>query len=183
MGIFSSIFGGGTTSASKAGQKATLEDNRRRQNFIRNILGQGIKRTTRLFNQAGQPRREGFQGALDVIGAGVPEQLGLFQAGNVAAQGVTAGGLDPFMAAILGQPLDFRAFQPQQLEADTSFLQGLDVPRFRAPPPEAATGSLDQIGGSAQEPGLPPELLNLLAQIGAGGPQVSGPRLDAPRNF
>lgn len=183
MGIFSSIFGGGTTSASKAGQKATLEDNRRRQNFIRNLLGQGIKRTTRLFNQAGQPRREGFQGALDVIGAGVPEQLGLFQAGNVAAQDVFSRGLPQFQNAILGQQVDFGQFQPRQLEADTSFLQNLDVPRFRRPPEEAPVGSLDQIGGSAQEPGLRPELLNLLAQFGAGGPQVSAPRRDAPRNF
>lgn len=192
MGIFSKIFGGGVSTASKEGQRAAQQENIRRQGFIERITGRGGRQATRLFNQSRRPQRQGFQGALDVIGAGVPEQLGLFQSGNVAAQGALSQGLPQFLAAILGQDIDFGAFQPQRLEADTSFLQDLNVPRFRKPPEELEeprTGALDLLAGLPvqSEGGRPlrsprpvgigqpaptsPDLFRILSQFGAGLPE------------
>lgn len=127
------LFGGGTSGASEAGLKATERDNLRRERFIREQNRQARRDATRLFRAGDRSLRGGFQSALDVIGAVTPEQLGLFQGGNVAAQNALISGLPQFQAAILGQPTDFSGFQAQQLPADLSFLQGIQVPQIQQP--------------------------------------------------
>ncbi len=133
MGIFSSIFGGGTSKASRESQAAAQAENLARERFIREQSGQARQDVSGLFPQAQDVSRQGFQGALDLIGLGVPAQLGAFQQGNIGAQQAISSTLPQIQNAILGLPVDFGQFQPQQLNVDTSFLQGLQAPQIQQP--------------------------------------------------
>ena len=69
-----------------------------------------------LFGAAQQNVQQGFQGALDIFGQTVPQQLQAFQGGNVGAQSALLAGLGQQQAAILGQQLDPNALQAQTLQ-------------------------------------------------------------------
>lgn len=131
------IFGGGTTGASQQSVEAQLTANAATQKFIEERTAEARADVQRLFPQAQQVATEGFQGALDVIGGGIPQQLAAFQQGNVGAQQVTAQTLPQIQNAILGLPVNQAAFAPQEITTDLSFLQNLTVPTIQpqVPPP------------------------------------------------
>lgn len=134
----SAIFGGGTTSASEQSQAAQIAANTATQRFIEERTAEARADVQRLFPQAQQVATEGFQGALDVIGGGIPQQLAAFQQGNVGAQQVTGDTLSQIQNAILGLPVNQAAFAPQQITTDLSFLQNLTAPSIApqpVPPP------------------------------------------------
>lgn len=137
----SSIFGGGTSSASEQSVANQQQANAATQRFIEQQAGQARADVSSLFPGAQQVQAQGAQGALDVIGQGIPAQLQAFQQGNVGAQQALQTTLPQFQAAILGQPVDFSAFQPVDLGFDASFLQGLQAPQIQQP-----QGSLANIG-------------------------------------
>jgi hypothetical protein len=70
----------------------------------------------KLFPAAQQNTQQGYQGALDVFKQTLPQQAGVFQAGNVAAQNQLLAGMPQFQNAILGAPVDYRQFQATQLQ-------------------------------------------------------------------
>jgi len=76
-----------------------------------------------LFEQAREDALRGFGASLDVIGQAVPEQLRIFQEGNLAAQQTRLAGLQPFQQAVLGLTPDVSGLQPKGIDVDTSFLQ------------------------------------------------------------
>lgn len=76
-----------------------------------------------LFEQAREDALRGFGASLDVIGQAVPEQLRVFQEGNLAAQQTRLAGLQPFQQAVLGLTPDVSGLQPKGIDVDTSFLQ------------------------------------------------------------
>ena len=67
---------------------------------------QGRQDVLAAFPKAQEARRQGFQGALDVFGQSIPQQLQAFQGGNVGAQQALLGGLPQQQNAILGLPTD-----------------------------------------------------------------------------
>ena len=78
----------------------------------------------RLFPQAIESGRQGFQGALDVFGKTLPQQAQAFQGGNVSAQQTLLAGLQPFQQAILGGQIDLSGLQPFQSQPiDFGFTQ------------------------------------------------------------
>ena len=85
-----------------------------------------------LFNAAQGNALSGFQGALDIFGQSVPQQLEAFQGGNVAAQNALLAGLPQQQAAILGQQLNPNALQP-------TILGGFDPSMFQTQLPEFTT--------------------------------------------
>ena len=70
----------------------------------------------KLFPAAQQNTQQGYQGALDVFKQALPQQAGVFQAGNVAAQNQLLAGMPQYQNAILGAPVDYSQFQATQLE-------------------------------------------------------------------
>jgi hypothetical protein len=70
----------------------------------------------KLFPAAQQNTQQGYQGALDVFKQALPQQAGVFQAGNVAAQNQLLAGMPQFQNAILGAPVDYSQFQATQLQ-------------------------------------------------------------------
>lgn len=114
------FFGGAEKKAGKAEVKAFEQG----QQLVRQGQQQARSDIQGIFPQAQQSLLQGFQGALDVFGQSVPAQADVFQQGNLVAQQSVARGLPQFQNAILGQPVDFNQFQPQQIQApDLSFLQ------------------------------------------------------------
>jgi len=158
MGIFSAIFGGGTSSASQASQDATIAANAATQKFIEERSGQARADVLSIFPQAQQFGAQGFQGALDVISGGIPQQLAAFQGGNVGAQQTLGQTLPQVQNAILGLPVNQAAFQPQQLSPDLSFISNLNVPTVspltaQQPTGGRFSGALTQIGGGGFDGG------------------------------
>ena len=155
MGIFSSIFGGGTTGASQQSQEAQLAANAATEKFIREQTGQARADVTALFPSAQRVGAEGFQGALNVIAGGIPQQLAAFQGGNVGAQQTLGQTLPQIQNAILGLPVNQGAFQPQQANPDLSFISNLSVPTVsplnltatqQQPTGRSFSGVLSQVG-------------------------------------
>lgn len=128
MGIFSGIFGGGTSSSSRASQDEQAAANLRAQQFIEGQTGQAISDVKRLFPEAARVGAEGIQGALDIFGQGIPAGIDAFTQGNVGAQQVTVDTLPQIMAALLGTGVDPSVFRPQTIDVDTSFLQDQTAP-------------------------------------------------------
>lgn len=124
-----SIFGGGTSEASEQTQAAQLQSNRELQRFIRERSLEARQDVTDIFPEAQRVGAEGFQGALDVISQGLPQQLGAFQQGNIGAQQIISQSLPQIQNAILGLPVNQAAFQPRNINFDPSFLQNLTAPR------------------------------------------------------
>lgn len=154
----STIFGGGVSSASKQSQAAQQQANAATQQFIEQQEGLARADVSSLFPGAQQVQAQGAQGALDVIGQGIPEQLRAFTGGNVGAQQALQTTLPQFQAAILGQPVDFGAFQPVDLGFDTSFLQNLQSPTVQQ-------GPLSNIGNQ-QNFGFPQASINPAQRFG-----------------
>ena len=93
------------------------------QAFIQRQADLSTDQANSLYTGAGESSRQGFQGALDVMGQYMPQQASVFQAGNVGAQGVQLAGLQQQNNAIMGLPVDYSQLQPQTLSYDDSFMQ------------------------------------------------------------
>ena len=75
----------------------------------------------RIFPQAQQTARQGFQGALDVFGQSLPAQTNMFTQGNIGAQQAILSGLPQIQNALLGGNVDLsqlQTFQAQQPHFD-----------------------------------------------------------------
>jgi hypothetical protein len=129
-----------------------------------------------LFPAAQQNAQQGYQGALDVFNQTLPQQSGVFQAGNVAAQNQLLAGMPQFQNAILGAPVDYSQFQATQLQQpDMNFanqqLQSIDPfapqqPQYfganRAPNNQQAPGNTSPNTNSAQQSSGPSSYNNLI---------------------
>lgn len=130
-----SIFGGGTSKASRESQAAQRSANLATERFIREQTARAREDVMGLFPAGEQIRGAGFQSALDVIGAGVSPQVEAFRQGNIGAQEITAAGLPQIQAALLGTPMQAIG-APRSISPDLSFLSGLTVPaEVREPAP------------------------------------------------
>lgn len=125
MGFFSDIFGG----KDKSALKSTKRDNAQRKAFIEQMMGQSRGDLTSLFPGAEQNLNIGAQAGLDVYGQTIPQMFDTFQQGNMGAQAALLAGMPQVHNAILGMPIDYGAFQPTQVNYDTSFAQQ-QVPDF-----------------------------------------------------
>jgi hypothetical protein len=129
-----------------------------------------------LFPAAQQNAQQGYQGALGVFNQTLPQQSGVFQAGNVAAQNQLLAGMPQFQNAILGAPVDYSQFQATQLQQpDMNFanqqLQSIDPfapqqPQYfganRAPNSQQAPGNTSPNTNSAQQSSGPSSYNNLI---------------------
>lgn len=159
------FFGGAEKKAAKK-QASALKTS---QSLVREGTESAKSDVLGLFPEAQRSRQLGFQGALDVFGKTIPQQLGAFQGGNVAAQQQIAAGLPQIQAAILGQPVDFSAFQPQALGFDAGFAQQ-QLPQFtaaaQAPDPTITSGAGGPLVGPADRGDAIARLISQFRQRG-----------------
>lgn len=133
--IKDTFFGG---AAKKAGEQ-TQRGLERGQELIAQQSSIAREEGINLFGGAQTALGQGFQGALDVFGQSIPAQAALFQGGNVAAQQQLTQGLPQIQAALLGQPVDFGALQPQTIGGNLGLIPGQPAP--------APTVTTDEAGG------------------------------------
>ena len=161
--ILGTLFGGADTSAQDF-QRAANEEARRAVNVS---TAQARADVLGLFPESDINRNLGFQGALDVLGQTIPQQLGVFQAGNVGAQEALLAGLPQFRSAILGGQFDPSGLQATELAFDPSFAQQTlpefstsAAPRTQQQQQAQATQALSQLlagagGGLSGDGGQP----------------------------
>jgi len=168
----------GSRDQKKASKKALQSQEKQvseNRDFISKSQTQARADVQRIFPEAQQQRQLGFQGALDVFGETIPQQLGVFQQGNLAAQQALLGGLPQIQNAILGRPVDFSQFQPQQLRFDSSFAQQ-QLPDFQAlqapvappqtPEPNIGVDPGNLLGGGSINLGRGPAIQRFFGQGG-----------------
>lgn len=150
--VVKTVFGGTDDSA----QQAQIASNAAAQQLIAEQTEAARADILSLFPAAEQAAQQGFQGALDVFGQTIPQQVSAFQGGNVGAQQALLSGLPQIQNAILGRPVDLSGLQAQQLPVDTSFAQQ-QVPQF-----QSSAAALQQT------PVANTDLAALLSQLVAG---------------
>ena len=144
------VFGGSDDSA----QRGQARQNKAAAALAAQRAKEARADVSSLFPAADINRNLGIQGALDVIGQGVPQQLSAFQQGNVGAQQQLLAGLPQIQNALLGRPVDLSGLQAQTLPIDASFSQQ-QLPQF--------ISSTSALSPEAQEPVTPtPEILAML---------------------
>jgi len=110
--------------AAKDAQSDRLKGLKAAERLQQEGIDQARTDINRLFPQAMQVQRGGYQGALDVFGQSLPAQTDVFQQGNVGAQQAILAGLPMAQAAILGGQIDYSGLQPFQAQTpDLSFFQ------------------------------------------------------------
>jgi hypothetical protein len=147
----SSIFGGGTSKASKQSVENTQQDNQQRQDFFERMAGQARGDVMGLFPQAQQHTSQGFGNALQMMGGAISPQLQNINQGTMGASQQLAGGMDAQMAAILGQQMPQNFNQPiQEMPQDMSWVQDIMQKSI-------ASQNLDPAGAfPVEQPGQPP---------------------------
>ncbi|MCP3702051.1 MAG: hypothetical protein GY954_03860 [Alteromonas sp.] len=110
--------------AAKEARRKQLESLSAAERLQQEGIDQARTDINRLFPQAMEAQRGGYQGALDVFGQALPAQANVFQQGNVGAQQAILAGLPMAQAAILGGQIDYSGLQPFQAQTpDLSFFQ------------------------------------------------------------
>ena len=148
MGIFDFLFGGSDDSA----QIAQLNTNAANTQLIRQLAERARSDVMEIFPQSQDIQRIGTQGALDVFGQTIPEQLQAFQGGNVAAQDTQRAALPQIQNALMGNPVDFNALQTFQPSLNTAFAQQ-NVPNF--PDSQTAINNANNAPAAAIPAGYP----------------------------
>lgn len=91
--------------AQKSATQAAMSETRRATEQARSDI-------SRLFPQAVDMQRQGFQGAIDVFNQTMPQQASAFQQGNLGAQQQLLAGLPMIQSAILGGNIDYSNLRP-----------------------------------------------------------------------
>ena len=164
-GLTGSLFGDVTGEEKTAAQAA---ENVATREFIERQAEQARGDVLRLFPAAEEARQLGTQGALDIFGQTIPQQLGLIQRGSVGAQQALTQGLPQILAALRGTPIDLSQLQPQALGFDPSFAQQT-LPQFQPTTSlfpqkssDVATKALRPQGVASFGTGVAGQLANLL---------------------
>ena len=122
------------------------------QAFIEKSIKQARGDLFKLFPAAQESRRRGAEAGLDLFRESIPQQLGAFRGGNIAAQETLIQGLPQIQNAILGRPLDLN-FQPRTIQGDLTVPQLPDAVRID----QLGLESTDQPQPTAQLTGQPTE--------------------------
>lgn len=100
------------------------------QKFIEESVNKARGDLFKLFPAAQESRNQGLQAGIDLYKQSIPQQLGAFTQGNMAAQNALIQGLPAMQAAIMGQPMNYNP-QAQQVAPNAgNFLQGIQAPPF-----------------------------------------------------
>jgi hypothetical protein len=169
MGIFDFLFGGSDDSA----QIAQLNTNAANTQLIRQLAERARSDVMEMFPQSQDIQRIGTQGALDVFGQTIPEQLQAFQGGNVAAQDTQRAALLQIQNALMGNPVDFNALQTFQPSLNTAFAQQ-NVPNF----PDSQTAINNANNAPMQYQARPTQGMNIISTPMVYGGYDLGPDIE-----
>lgn len=128
MSIIKDTFFGG---AEKKAAKAVVQSNKEAQQILKENMAEAKGEAIPLFQGAEKNLLGGFQGALDVFGQSLPAQTQAFRQGNVNAQQQLLAGMPQFQNALMGNQVDYRAFQPQSVDTSNLGFFQQQLPQFQ----------------------------------------------------
>lgn len=111
---------GGTDDSAQQEQKA---QNVRNEGNIQQAAMQSRGDLQGGYGDAGTALGQGYGQALQMMGQAIPEQMSTFQQGNLAAQQYLLGGMPMYEAALRGQPINYGAQMPFQVQYNPGFSQ------------------------------------------------------------
>lgn len=149
-GLAGKLFGSDDDSA----QDAQIAANKAAQRFIEQQAELARGDALSLFPQAIDASRAGFDQALQVMNAALPQQLAAFQGGNLAAQGTLLSGIDPFRQALLTGQADMSAMQPFRANVDMSQILNRNIEEMLGKRGTAANMMPTSGGTGSRLPGL-----------------------------
>jgi len=115
-----SVFGG----TDRSGQRKTEAQNRLSQEYIKSQESKAQGYLSNAMPGMQEATAQGFQGAANVLGGAVPQQIGALQQGSQAAQQYLLGGMPAFQSALMGTPINYGQFQSApQFQLDPSTFQ------------------------------------------------------------
>ena len=148
MKFFKDFFGGTDDSA----QDYTKNQNKRNTEYITGQADKSTETALALWPQADAARNAGYQSAYDVLMAMIAPQMRAMKKGNIEAQKALLGGLTQANNAILGRPINERAFNQMRtnIPIDTSWVpQNSGIPQqpidYRALLQNALSGTGGQV--------------------------------------
>jgi len=128
------------------------------QAFIQKQIDQARSDIFKLFPSAQDSRQKGLQAGLDLYKQALPQMLNTYQQGNVGAQKILSAGLPQMNNALLGNKVDYSAFQPTTLQQPTA----PTMPNAQAQP-------ISGLGlNTSQQPQMDPNIVQLLQQAAQG---------------
>jgi hypothetical protein len=139
---------------SQANQQAQQQI-QRSQEFIERQLTQARGDAFRLFPAAQESRQQGIEAGMNLFNQSAPLQMQAFQQGNMGAQQALAQGLPQFQNAILGQPINYAAFQPQQVNVPGIEALFSQQPRAPVPIPGAMPAATPGVQTGASQAAQP----------------------------
>lgn len=112
MGFLSDVTGGFFGGPDDSGMRQQRTDNRRGQEFTQRQMGYSRDDLNYWYDRADAYRRQAEQDAINYLSGVVPQQMGYFQGGNVAAQQAILGGQPQIYQAQLPQASAFQVTLP-----------------------------------------------------------------------
>jgi hypothetical protein len=86
----------------------------------------------KLFPGAFDNMNMGYQSALDMLNQSLPMQASTFQQGNMNAQNTLLNGMDPYMAALMGNPIDMSGLQARGVDYNFDWIPQ-QLPQYQSP--------------------------------------------------
>jgi len=123
-------------------QRGQVAANDRAQAFIESQSAKAERSSEALFGGAEGNILAGNEAAYALLRQLGPQQIGAFQQGNVGAQQQLIGGMSQVQAALMGQPVDYSAFQPYQQQVNMAPFD-TQMPQFTTSQ-QALTGMRDE---------------------------------------
>lgn len=123
----------GSGGTDKSAQNAQIASNEQTLALQDKLAQQARRDVSMLFPAAQDNYLAGQQAALNIFGEAAPRQADAFLQGNMGAQQQISRGLPQMQNALMGMPVDYSAFQPTAIQADTSWMQNVQMPQFTTP--------------------------------------------------
>lgn len=133
MGFLSDLVGAFTGSTARDAARAQEASLKEGQQLVKEGVAEATQKLETIFPKAQQQQAEGFQSAINLFSDLLPQQAQTYQQGNVQAQQSLLAGLPQMQNAILGAPVDYSGFQPQQVSFNPSALQGQQAIGYQTP--------------------------------------------------
>jgi len=135
LGLGGSLLGGWLTNKSSEDGKAhryTKQRNAEIDAYARQMQEQSRADLMNLFPGAFDNMNMGYQSTLDMLNQSLPMQASTFQQGNMNAQNTLLNGMDPYMAALMGNPIDMSGLQARGVDYNFDWIPQ-QLPQYQSP--------------------------------------------------
>lgn len=136
VGLFGSAASAAINKPDDSAQKAQIAANQRSQEFIEDQALKAENAAGRLFDSSAANLLAGNSAAANLYKDAFNPQMNTLNQGYSNAQNQIYRGMPQIQNALMGLPIDYAAFQPQQITPNTSFIDKYKINTATAGSPE-----------------------------------------------